>query len=156
MTDNITADRIRDLVDEDLIEGFDQVPDASAEYNFAIEMSGLVLHIIKRRPGGPLQVGQEIEFGDEITGRIREMPDSQRDTLVAQIREALMETPIIYGFQDANGTNVRFQEVDRIFLERRLYGSVDQQTLMDTLIAVWQALRYLDDMWRVIEATGGE
>jgi hypothetical protein len=154
MTDDITADRIRDLIDKELIEGTDQVPDASAEYNFAIEMSGLVLHIIKRRPGGPLQVGQEIEFDNEITSQIRQMPDSQRDRLVAQIREALMETPIIYGFQDADGANVRFREMDRIFIERRLYGSVDQQTLMDALIAVWQALRYLDDIWRFIEASG--
>lgn len=152
MTDEPTADRIRDLIDDDLVDECQEVSDASTEYNYAIEMSGLVLHAIKRRPDGPVQVGQEIEFGESIKTRIQEMTELDRDELVARIRETLMETPLIYGFQDVDGTNVRFGEMDRIFLERRLYGPPEQQALIDALVAVWKALRYLDDMWRLIES----
>ena len=112
------------------------MPDASAEFNLAVELSGLVIHIIKRHSDGPLQIGQEMEFGDTIRTRIREMEDQKRDRLVARIREALMEVPVIYGFQDAQGTNVRFQAMERIFIERRLYGDLTQQALMDALTAV--------------------
>jgi hypothetical protein len=152
MTTDSSPDQILEWVDDELVDEIEEVPDASAEYNYAIEMSGLVIHIIKRDPEGSIQVGQEIEFDDKIRSRIQEMAEPRRDELVAQIRETLMETPILYGFQDIHGENVRFGEMDRIFLERRLYGDIDQQALMDALIGVWKSLRYLDDIWRLIES----
>jgi hypothetical protein len=115
-------------------------------------MSGIFLHVVQRQHGGPLIVGQQLEFSKEIRTRIAEMAEDNRDTLVARLREALMEVPVIYGFQNEQGANVAFRGVERVLVEARVYSDgASQQALMDRLVAVWKALRYLDDVWGLLE-----
>jgi len=146
-------DQVREWLDQDLVEDVERVPDEAAEFNFVIRISGLFVHVVKRQQGGPLIIGQEIEFDDEIQARIRGLSDVEASELVARIREALMETPLIYGFRDENGANVAFRDVHNILLEYRLYAAeANQQSLMQGLIDVWKSLRYLDDIVSLIQS----
>ncbi len=149
-----SASEIKDWIDMDLVESIEQTPDQHAEFNFLIEMSNILLHVIRQRPDGPILIGQEIEYSEEITQRIADLPNAVRNDLVARIRETLTMTPVVYGFRDAQGNNVRFEEMSRIFLEARLYpDGLSQQSLMETLIAVWKTMRYLDDIVTLLDAT---
>lgn len=153
MQNGTDADQVRSWVDDDLVENVEQVPDDAAEFNFAIEMSNIVLHIIRRHPDGPLLVGQQIEYGEDIQARIQNLSEVDRNTLVTRIRETLTTVPVVYGFQDQAGTNVRFEEMSHIFLEHRIYpGAINQNSLMNGLVAVWKALRYLDDIVSLLDS----
>lgn len=153
MARDIQSSQVRAWIDEDLVEEVEEVPDEMAVYNFTVRMSGMFIHVIKRGQEGPLIVGQQIEFDDQIRTRIREMDDASRGELLARIREALMEIPVIYGFQDENDQNVAFEELHHIFLEHRIYpDEADQQAVMDGLVSVWKGLRYLDDIWALMDA----
>lgn len=153
MTTDIPVERVRGWIDADLVEDVEVVPDDAAEYNVTVRLSGIFLHVIKQRPGGPLLVGQQVEFDDQIRSRIRELDPAARGELVGRLREALMEVPVVYGFQDRAGNNVAFSEVERVFLERRIYPeAADRQALMDALVDVWKAMRYLDDIWSLMDA----
>lgn len=157
MPDDIRPDRIREWIDDDLVEEVERLPDEAAEYNFAVQLSGMIIHVIKQRPGGPLLLGQQIEFDDAIRTRIREMPDPRRNALVARIREALMQIPVVYGFQDERDANVAFEEMHHIFIEHRIYpDEATQGALMGGLIAVWKGLRYLDDIWSLMDSIEAE
>lgn len=148
----LTPEQVRAWIDDDLVEEVEQVPDEAAVFNFTVRMSGIFLHVVQRQPGGPLIVGQQLEFSEEIRDRIAAMAEGDRDALVARIREALMEVPVVYGFQDDRGGNVAFREVERVLVEARVYpDGASQQALMDRLVDVWKALRYLDDVWGLIE-----
>jgi hypothetical protein len=144
-----TAEEVVSWLDRDLLEA-ERVEDRTAEFNVAARVSGLVVHVVRREPGGAIQVGQRIEFDEEIREGIRALDDSDRDELVARIREALMGEPIVYAFQDEDDQNVAFRDVHTILIERRLYGEVGPQALMDAVITVWKALRYLDDLPRLV------
>lgn len=154
MPPELTATEIKDWIDDDLVESIEQTPDEHAEFNLLIEMSNILLHVIRQRPGGPVLIGQEIEYSEDITQRITDLPAPAKNDLVARIRETLTMTPVVYGFRDTRGNNVRFEEMSRIFLEARIYpDGLSQQSLMHTLIAVWKSLRYLDDIVTLIDAT---
>lgn len=153
MTSDIDATRVRTWIDDDLVANVDRVPDEAAEFNFTVELSNILIHVVRRDPNGPLLVGQQIEYGDEIQSRIREMSQSDRNDLVARIRETLTSVPVIYGFHDEDGNNVMFEDMYRVFLEHRIYpGGVDQQALMSGLVDVWKAMRYLDDIVTLIDS----
>lgn len=156
MGTDIEPSRVREWIDEELVEEVEQVEDPMAEFNFTLRMSGIFLHVIKRQPGGPLIVGQQMEFDDEIRGRINELPGGERGELLARIREALMQVPVVYGFQNAADENVAFDEMHHIFVEHRIYpDEATQQAVMDGLIAVWKAMRYLDDIWSLMDGIEG-
>lgn len=153
MADRITEDTVREWVDRELVESIDTMPDPQAEFNVLVEMSNIMIHIIQREPGGPILIGQEIEYDDGIRSRIQELSESDRAELVSRIRETLTTVPVVYGFTDETGTNVRFEELQRIFLECRIYpGHIDQQTVMARLVDVWKAMRYLDDIVTIMDA----
>lgn len=148
---DFSAQRVRSWLDEDLLEA-ERVEDRTAQFNVAARVSGIVVHVVQREQDGPLQVGQRIEFDEEIREEIRAATESARDELVARIREALMGVPVIYAFQDEADENVAFRDVHRILVERRVYAPADRQELMDAVVAVWKALRYLDDLPRLLVA----
>lgn len=153
MPEQIDAEQIRNWIDDDLVESVDPTPDERAEFNFTVEISNILIHIIRRQPDGPLLVGQQIQYGDDIRSRIRGMSESNRSDLIARIRETLAEAPVVYGFHDESGNNVRFEEMSRIFLEHRIYpDAVNQHVLMNGLIDVWKSMRYLDDIVTLIES----
>jgi len=146
-------DQVREWLDQDLVEGVGRVSDEAAEFNFVIRVSGLFVCVTKWQQGGPLIIGQEIEFDDEIQARIRGLSDVEASELIARIREALMETPLIYGFRDENGANIAFRDVHSILLEYRLYSAeANQQSLMQGLMDIWKSLRYLDDIVSLMES----
>lgn len=147
--DRADADEVVGWLDRDLVD-VERIDDPTAEFNIGIEVSGLVVHVVRRVSDGPLHVGQRIEFGDGVRSGIRELSDPARDELVARIREALMGEPLIYAFQDEHDQNVAFRDVTTILVERRLYGQSSHQELMDAVITVWKALRYLDDLPRLV------
>ena len=149
----IDVERVRSWIDTDLVENVDRIEDDAAEFNFTVEMSNIVLHVLRRRPDGPLLIGQQIEYGEGIRSRIRGLSDADRSELVTRIRETLATAPVIYGFHDEAGANVRFEEVVRIFIECRVYpDGVSQDRVMTRLVDVWKAMRYLDDVESVIDS----
>ncbi|MFW5896142.1 MAG: DUF2299 family protein, partial [archaeon] len=120
-------------------------------------VSNLIVHVVRRQPDGPLVVGQQIEYGEEIRSRIQSMDEGDRNELVARIRETLTAAPVVYGFHDAQGNNVRFGDVHRILVEHRIYpDGTSQQALMDGLIEVWKTMRYLDDLVTLIDSVEAE
>jgi hypothetical protein len=152
MTSPIDVDQIRTWIDTELVETVEPMPDEAAKFNLIIEMSGMVIHVIRRQPHGPLFIGQQIEYEDDVRMQIQDLSQVKEDELVTRIREALMTTPGIYGFQDEHGASVSFSNMRRIFLEYRIYpDQANQQRLMDGLIGIWKAMRYLDDLPRLIE-----
>ncbi len=156
MTREITAERIRSWIDDELVENVDRMPDDAAEFNYVVEMSNVFVHVVRREPDGPILVGQQIEYGDEIRSRIREMDPSDRNDLVARIRETLTAAPVVYGFHDEYGNNVRFADVYRVFLEHRIYpDAASQQMLMSGLVDVWKVMRYLDDIVTLMGSVEG-
>jgi len=156
MTGKIDAGRVRSWIDSDLVGNIEQVPDEAAVFNILVEISNINIHIIRQDSDGPLIIGQQIEYGDNIRSRIQAMSNPDRNELVARIRETLTGLPIIYGFHDELGANVQFVEMFRIFLEHRIYpNAVTQQSLMTGLIDVWKALQYLDDITTLIDSVEG-
>lgn len=153
MPDKIDAAQIRTWIDAELVEHIEEVPDADAGFNLAVEMSNIVIHVIRRQPDGPILIGQQIEYGENIRRRIQNLSDADRNALVTRIRETLTAVPVVYGFQDRSGANVRFEEMSHIFLEHRIYpGELTQTSLMNGLVAVWKALRYLDDIVALLDS----
>lgn len=153
MTDSIDAARIREWIDDDLVAEVDRMPDEAAEFNLLVDVSNIQIHVIRRDPDGPLLIGQQLEYDEEIRRRIQSLSSGSRNELVARIRETLTTAPIIYGFHDMHGNNVRFAETHRVFVEHRIYpGAIDQQALMDGLLEVWRVMRYLDDVVTLIES----
>jgi hypothetical protein len=151
MTRDVSPEQIRAWIDDDLVGSVDQMPDEAAEFNYMIDMSNIVIHVLRREPGGAVLVGQQIEYDDEIRSRIRSMDESDRNDLVARVRETLTAVPVIYGFHDEHDNNVRFADVHRVLLEHRIYpDGLSQQSLMSGLVDVWKALRYLDDIVTLI------
>jgi len=144
-----SAEQVVSWLDGDLLEA-ERVEDRTAEFNVAARVSGLVVHVVRRVAGGAIQVGQRIEFDEAIREGIRALDGRERDELVARVREALMGTPLVYAFQDENDQNVAFRDVNTMLVERRLYGDVGPQALMDAVVTVWKALRYLDDLPRLV------
>jgi hypothetical protein len=156
MTRDVGPERIRAWIDDDLVESVDRMSDEAAEFNYVVEMSNVLVHVLRREPGGPLLVGQRIEYGEEIRSRIREMEEADRNDLVARIRETLTAAPVVYGFHDERDDNVRFVDVHRVFIEHRIYpDELGQGALMRGLIEVWKALRYLDDIVTLIGSVEG-
>jgi hypothetical protein len=153
MAKPINAEQVRSWIDDELVEDVDRIPDDAAEFNFTIEMSNILIHIIRRQPEGPLLIGQQIEYDDEIRSRIRKLSEAEQNDLVARIRETLTTVPVVYGFHDEHDNNVRFRDMYRIFLEHRIYpDAMDQHTLMSGLVDVWKAMRYLDDIMALIDS----
>lgn len=153
MTDLITKSQIHSWIDQELVETIDEIPDQHAEFNFIIEMSNIRIHVLRRQSTGPILIGQEIEYSEEISRSIQELSPTAQNKLVARIRETLAISPVVYGFQDHAGNNVRFQHMSRIFLEARIYpDALTQHRLMRDLVAVWKALRYLDDIVTLISS----
>ncbi len=156
MADEITRETIREWLDDDLIQSVERTDDPVAEFNFLLEISNLSIHVIRRRPAGPILVGQEIAYDDDIRRQIQELTASDRDEVVARIRETLTAVPVVYGFTDTEGANVQFQDLEHIFLECRIYpDDLTRGRLMGRLIDVWKAMRYLDDLVRLINAVEG-
>ncbi|MEF8774917.1 MAG: DUF2299 family protein [Haloarculaceae archaeon] len=153
MADDIDSERVRNWLDEELITGVEHVPDEEAAFNLAVEMSNLVVHVVRRSPEGPLVVGQQIEYGPDIRDRIAGMEPADRNELVARLRETLTAASVVYGFHDERGANVQFGDVHRVLLERRVYpGSITRQSVMDAVVDVWKLLRYLDDIPALLDA----
>lgn len=153
MTTDPSAEQIRSWLDDELVTGVEEIPDGTAVFNLAVEVSNLVVHVVRRQPDGPLVVGQQIEYGPDIRQRIADMAEADRNELVARVRETLTSAPVVYGFHDEQGVNVRFGEVSRVLVERRLYpDTVTRQSLMDALVEVWKVMRYLDDIVTLIDS----
>ncbi|UHQ96279.1 DUF2299 family protein [Natrinema halophilum] len=153
MTEHTDAESIRNWIDDDLVENVDQISDDAAEFNFTVKISNLLIHVIRREPNGPVLIGQQIEYGESIQASINQLSDTQRNKLIARIRETLTAVPVIYGFHDEHDNNVRFGDMHRIFLEHRIYpGEMSQHALMNGLIAVWKTMRYLDDITTLIDS----
>lgn len=156
MTDQITEETIRQWLDDELVHSVERTSDSAAEFNLLLEMSNLDIHVIRRRSSGPVLVGQEIAYDEEIRTRIRQLSATDRDELVARIRETLTAVPVVYGFTDTDGVNVPFQDLQHIFLESRIYpDELTRGRLMGRLVDIWKAMRYLDDLVRLIEAVEG-
>jgi len=152
MSETIDSELIRAWIDDDLVETVDRVPDDVAEFNFAVDMSNILMHVLRRTADGPLLIGQEIEYDQEICSRIKGLSTVERNNLVARIRETLSAAPVVYGFYDDRGNNVRFHDMERIFIEYRLYpDSLSQHELMTGLVNVWKAMRYVDDIVALID-----
>lgn len=153
MTSEIGVDQVYNWIDEELVDNVDQVPDEEAIFNFAIEMSNIIIHVVRRTPTGPLIVGQQIEYDDQIRSRIQELSQAEKSDLVTRIRETLTTVPGVYGFHDKRGNNVKFEDMHRVFLEHRIYSdAIEQQALNSSLIDVWKALRYLDDIMSLMDS----
>lgn len=156
MSNGISEATVREWIDDDLVAGVESMTDEHAEFNLVVQLSGIMVHLIRRRDGGPLLVGQQIEFDDEIRRRLGALSPDERAELLGRVRRALMETGIVYGFRNQRGENVSFEEMHHVFLERRVYpDSASQQAVMDALIEVWKTLRYLDDMPELIDRVAG-
>ena len=152
----ISEDRIRGWLDTDLIDSVERLSDSAAEFNILLEMSGLEIHVLRRRPDGPILVGQEIEYDEGIQNQIRGLSQMNRDEAVARIRETLTSVPVIYGFTNAEGENVPFEQMGRIFLESRIYpDQLSQGLLMERLLDIWKVMRYLDDLPRLLASIKG-
>lgn len=153
MTDPIDRQTIRGWIDDDLVEDVEQIPDDVAEFNFAVEMSNILVHVLRREPDGPVLVGQEIEYDREIRSRIQALSPADRSALVARIRETFAAAPLVYGFYDESGNNVRFNDVQRMFIECRVYpDALGQHALMTALVDVWKAMRYVDDIVGLLDS----
>lgn len=152
-TPEVTPEQIHDWIDSELVESIDVHPDASAAFNYTVDMSNLVIHVLRRQPGGPVLIGQEIVYDEEIQRRVGDLDPAVRNELVARVRETLTEVPVIYGFRNEEGQNVVFGDMSRIFLEYRIYpDGLSQHELNRGLVDVWKAMRYLDDLPTLLDA----
>ena len=153
MTEEVDAATVRGWIDDDLVTDVEQLPDEAAAFNLVVDLSNILVHVIRRDPGGPLLIGQQIEYDEGIRDQLQALPPDRRADLLGRVRETLTATPGVYGFQDLRGNNVRFEELSRVFLEHRIYPvAIDQQAVMAGLVGVWKALRYLDDLPTLIDA----
>jgi hypothetical protein len=66
MCEPVAPEEIRAWIDDDFVENSDWVPDDAAEFNFAVEMSNILVHVIRWQPAGPLLIGQQFGYGEDI------------------------------------------------------------------------------------------
>lgn len=157
MVERITVDQVRAWLDERVISDVQEDSEGEAEYNLQVELSLLPLHVIKEEPTGPLRIVGRTAFDTERTATLVRDPGKRRD-LLTRIGPVLAATPGFYTFLDEEGRRCEFDSVHTIQLEHRIYPEgVSRQSLMDGILAVATAMRYIQNMMAalLIPAEGG-
>jgi hypothetical protein len=150
MVERITAEQVRAWLDEQVVSDVQEDTEGEAEYNLQIELSLLPLHVIKEEPTGPLRIVGRTAFDTDRTATLVEDPVSRRD-LLTRIGPVLAATPGFYTFLDEEGERCEFDSVHTIQLEHRIYPEgVSRQSLMEGVLAVATAMRYIQNMMAVL------
>lgn len=158
MVERITVDQVRAWLDERVISDVQEDTEGEAEYNLQVELSLLPLHVIKEEPTGPLRIVGRTAFDTERTATLVRDPEKRRD-LLTRIGPVLAATPGFYTFLDEEGRRCEFDSVHTIQLEHRIYPEgVSRQSLMDGILAVATAMRYIQNMMAalLIPSQGGD
>jgi hypothetical protein len=158
MVERITVDQVRAWLDERVISDVQEDSEGEAEYNLQVELSLLPLHVIKEEPTGPLRIVGRTAFDTERTATLVRDPQKRRD-LLTRIGPVLAATPGFYTFLDEEGRRCEFDSVHTIQLEHRIYPEgVSRQSLMDGILAVATAMRYIQNMMAalLIPPEGGD
>lgn len=138
--------QVRRWLDDRQFESVEQVADATAEFNLRVVYSGMPVHVVRNRPGGPLVVGGQVGLDDDVRSTFRALPEFDVRQLQARVREQLTGGPTLYYFLDDRDRNVPFEDLDRIRVERYLYpDGASQHALMDAVFGVAKQLFYLND-----------
>ena len=146
MVERITAEQVRAWLDEQVVSDVQESSEGDAEYNLQIELSLLPLHIIKEEPTGPLRIVGRTAFDTERTATLVNDPEKRQD-LLTRIGPVLASTPGFYTFLDEEGNRCEFDNVYTIQLEHRIYPEgVSRQSLMNGVLAVATAMRYIQNM----------
>jgi hypothetical protein len=158
MVERITVDQVRAWLDERVISDVQEDSEGEAEYNLQVELSLLPLHVIKEEPTGPLRIVGRTAFDTERTATLVRDPQKRRD-LLTRIGPVLAATPGFYTFLDEEGRRCEFDSVHTIQLEHRIYPEgVSRQSLMDGILSVATAMRYIQNMMAalLIPPEGGD
>lgn len=146
MSADLAPGQVRAWIDDAIFEGVEQVPDESAAFNFRVVYAGMPVHVVKNRQGGPLIVGGQVALAEDVGATFRELSAFDRQQLRARIREQLTIGPALYYFLDAAGTNVPFEDVEQVRIERFIYpDAAGQHALMSAVFEVCKQLFYLQE-----------
>ena len=156
MVERITAEQVRAWLDEQVVSDVQENSDEETEYNLQIELSLLPLHIIKEEPTGPLRIVGRTAFDTQRTATLIRDPEKRRD-LLTRIGPVLAATPGFYTFLDEEGNRCEFDDVYTIQIEHRIYPEgVSRQSLMNGVLAVATAMRYIQNMMAALLPRPGE
>lgn len=145
MVDHISSEQVDAWLDGKVVQNTERVPESDTAYNIQFRLSRIPLHVIKEETWGPLRLVGKSAFDTDRTAALLD-DETQRAELLTRIGPVLAATPGFYTFLDADGTVCEFADVDAIQLEHRLYpDGASQQTLMDGLMGLATAIRYIQN-----------
>jgi hypothetical protein len=146
MTRHVSVDQVRWWLDDSAIQDVTPHEDEATEFNLQVTLSRLPIHLIKERTDGPIRVVGRSAFD---TDRAKAMLDDEtsRTELLGQLGPVLATTPGFYTFLDEEGTACELRHAETLQIEHRLYpDEVDQQDLMDSVMAVATGMRYVQNV----------
>ena len=144
MSTNIAQQRVHDLIDDQCqaIKQYQQVQDPAAEYNFAIESSGgIVIHVIKNRPAGPLEILGRVFLPNDVLQVVR---GSRQLQFMGEIGAVLVNAPGVHRYIDQNENTVSIDQFEGVELRHWIYpDGVSQHGLMTAIVDFVTALSYI-------------
>lgn len=146
MSSDIPFGDIEGWIDDSIVEDVEQVPDADADYNFAVTFSGMPIHVVSPHgEDGIMIAGQAVPSGD-VKEVFRELSENDRDHLLARIQETLNDSRGVYRFQTADGADCGFGDLHHIRIEHRIYpDGASQHELMNSIFDVAKSLLFLQE-----------
>ncbi|WP_129115083.1 hypothetical protein [Halegenticoccus tardaugens] len=146
MTTHVSVDQVRWWLDEKAITDVTSHSREETEFNLQVTLSRLPIHLIKEEKRGPIRVVGRSAFDTERARRlIRD--DESRTELLGLIGPVLATTPGFYTFLDEEDRACELRDAETIQLEHRIYpDGATQQALMDSVMAVATAMRYIQNL----------
>jgi hypothetical protein len=146
MPTHVSAEQIRWWLDDNVVQDTASHSEEATEFNLQVTLSRLPIHLIAEEKGGPVRVVGQNEFDTDRARRLLADEDA-RTELLDQIGPTLVSTPGFYTFLDEEGTACKLRDARTLQIEHRLYpDEVDQQALMDSLMAVATGMRYVQNV----------
>ncbi|GAB3667250.1 hypothetical protein [Halopiger thermotolerans] len=146
MTTHVSERQVRWWLDRNAIQDITAHTQEETEFNLQVTLSSLPIHLIKEETKGPIRVVGRSGLDSERARRLVR-DDGQRAELLSQIGPVLATTPGFYTFLDEEGGACELREAETLQMEHRIYpDGASQQALMDSVMAIATAMRYLQNL----------
>lgn len=173
MVDHVSAEQVRVWLDTRVVSDVERVDgdgeagdggdgsDDGPAFNLKVTLSRLPIHLVKEETMGPVRVIGREAFDTDASAALLDDPDRRRE-LLDTAGPVLAGTAGFYTFMDSEGRACNLRDAETVQVEHRLYpDGASQQALMDALMDVASAMRYLQNVVAAMRekpgsADGGE
>lgn len=124
-----------------VIASVEQVPDADADYNFLVrDEAGRSINVIRSHSDGPLLIGANLTFDQQVLDAIQRNPDRFHVT----VGSVLTSTPGAHSYTDEHGQSVPEDEFTTISLRHWIYpDGLSEHALNTAIIEFLETMAYI-------------